>query len=152
MRRVFWLALVGLFPVLPFACSTDAVGVQECREIEEARCAAARSCDLGIDSDEELEVCQRYARDNCLHGLATKNTPKSSELNACIGVIEKAGACAKDGKDLASECGIDTYRLSNAVPVCDIIEDPEEATLCGPVLVEETPEVEEPPESDAGGD
>ena len=152
MRRLLRVALVGLFPALPFACSTDAVGVEECREIEQARCEAARSCDLGIDSDADFETCERFARDNCLHGLAVKDVPKSSELDRCVGVLEKAGACAKDGKELASDCDIETFLVSATVPVCDIIQDPEEATGCG-FLVAEPPEKEaEPTEKDAGGD
>jgi hypothetical protein len=163
MQRLLRLAPallgLGLLPSLPLACSTDAVGVQECREIELARCEAARSCDLGIDSDADFETCERYARDNCLHGLAVEATPKSAALSACVRTIEQAGACARAGKDLASECSIATYRLATVVSVCDIVEDPEEAKLCGVVLLPEEPESEAPDPTkqdagagDAGGD
>src|SRR5512139_1038330 len=105
------LRLLALLPVavamLASGCDTKAVGIDECRTIEQARCVAARSCGLGIDSDGTQEECERYARDNCMHGLAGA-VPKASELDRCVTLISAAGACAtkKGGKTLASACGL----------------------------------------------
>jgi hypothetical protein len=128
------------------------VGEQECREIEQARCEAARSCDFGIDSNDEFETCERYARDNCLHGLVTKDTPSSSELSACVREIRQAGVCASEGKPLASACGIATVRLDTKVQVCEIVQDPEEAESCTFLLKEEPTKETPPATKDAGGD
>jgi hypothetical protein len=150
------LAGILLIPLgLPAtACSTGAVGIPECRDIEKARCKAARSCDLGIDSRDDAEVCDRFARDNCLHGLAVSDTPKSSEVAACVRAIERAGACAAgSGADtLASECQLGSSVTSPSATACGVVQDPEEADACS-FLIETEPEDDEedpPSEPDAG--
>ena len=66
------------------SCDTHAVGIDECRAIEAERCTAARNCNDGIDSDADETACQRFAHDNCLHGLAAKDVPRSSELEVGV--------------------------------------------------------------------
>ena len=77
-------------------CGTDAKGIDDCRDIEQARCAAAKSCGI-----EDVAACQRFYRDQCLHGLSI-SAPSSSVLKACLATIRSAGACA------ASTAGVDT--------------------------------------------
>lgn len=140
MRRGYLVVLPWLTGiVVAAACSTDAVGIQECRDIEEARCTAARSCDLGVDSDDDQAVCERFARDNCLHGLRSREIPKSSDLEACIGAIRKAGTCAAtDAAKPASAC--DPALTTKGITVCDIIETPEQASACSFLLKDPPPE------------
>jgi hypothetical protein len=112
------------------SCDTHAVGVDECRAIEAERCTAARNCDFGVDSDADETACQRFAHDNCLHGLSSADAPRSSELNRCVTAIRQAGACAKDSPDgLAQDCGIRGTFASGAT-VCEVVEDPEQASEC----------------------
>ncbi len=64
--------------MLSSACGNDAVGVEACRTIEEARCKRAPQC--GVDMSvpvhrdtpsHDVDACIRYYNDACLHGLAT---------------------------------------------------------------------------------
>src|SRR5262249_37178541 len=88
-----WLGKLLLPPVVgaasQVACGTSAVGVEDCRSIERARCQAARSCDFGIDSNSDEEVCLRYARDNCLHGMLVQ-APTAGSVTKCVNAINAA--------------------------------------------------------------
>jgi hypothetical protein len=135
------------------ACDTDAVGVQDCRDIERARCDAARFCDMRIVSDDEVAACKRFARDNCLHGFEVADTPSSTELRQCVQVIEAAGACAEQGgaEVLVAACNPRTRgleRVSGRRAACEVVASPEFAPQCH-FLVAEPPE---DPEPDAGQD
>ena len=72
------------------SCGTDAVGVDDCRKIEDARCEAAAHCpgDLQV---EDVDACKRYYRDHCLHGLAVDHTPGAPVVSHCVSAIEAAG-------------------------------------------------------------
>jgi hypothetical protein len=81
------------------ACGTDAVGVETCRQIEEARCQQAPKCpdiDLGNPKHRgpDVEACVRFYRDACLHGLETTSDPgpNGPQTKACIEAINK-GNC-----------------------------------------------------------
>ena len=95
--------LLGLaLPLAPSACTTGAVAIAQCREIEFARCEASVACDVIDDVDE----CKRFYRDQCLHGIAGDTVPTTAEQDACVSAIEDAGACAEDDPDgLVSACG-----------------------------------------------
>lgn len=67
-------------------CGTDAKSVDECRDIEQARCEAARPCGLVDDVDE----CKRFFRDHCLHGMPVKS-PGQSQVDECVAAIKEAG-------------------------------------------------------------
>jgi hypothetical protein len=145
---------------LGFGCDTHAVGVSDCREIEKARCAAAHSCGFRVDSNTTEAECERFSRDNCLHGLPRQSPPEASELSNCLKAIRAASACAED-KDkgatyLATSCtSIGGITLATAT-VCDIIEGPEQATSCSFLLAEPKPAVivdsGSPAPVDAGSD
>src|SRR5690606_27266048 len=95
MKRAVWIGLAWLLPGLP-GCGTDAVGVDECRTLELARCEEALACGFVDD----VEACQRYYRSHCLHGLAVNARPSQDERDRCVEAIRKAGACARsDGPD-----------------------------------------------------
>jgi hypothetical protein len=107
-------------------CGTDAQGVDDCRDIEQTRCAAAKNCGLVSDVAE----CQRYYRDQCLHGLAVKS-PGSSQIKACVTTIRAAGVCAASGMDTAlSDCDGVTGDAPGVVAACEIVNNPEKASEC----------------------
>jgi hypothetical protein len=108
-------------------CGTDAKGVDDCRDIEEARCTAAKSCGLVDDVD----ACQRFYRDQCLHGLAV-SPPSSTVIKACIATIRNAGTCAMG--DVATNLSDCTPAPSSGAPraktACDLVINPEWAEEC----------------------
>jgi hypothetical protein len=108
-------------------CGTSAVGVDDCRDIENARCEAGAPCGLLDD----VEACKRYYRDHCLHGLATA-PPAGASVASCVQVIEAAGACAKsDPEALLEDCeaGVPEAR-SGLSTACDVVLHPERAAEC----------------------
>lgn len=78
--------------ILTSACSTDAVGVNECRDVEYARCEASVAC--GVIEEDEVEECQRFYRDHCLHGMKGDEVPSADEHKECLELIEEAGKTA----------------------------------------------------------
>jgi hypothetical protein len=132
-------------------CSDAAAGVEECRAIENARCAAALHCNVGITSGTE-PLCLRFSRDHCLHGLGSGAAPRGKDLDRCVAAIQAAGTCARRaGEDsLASDCaGLSGTFASDGESVCDIVKDPEDTFECN--FLNEKP-IQEKPVSDAGPD
>jgi hypothetical protein len=82
-------ALAGFGLVSSPGCGTDAKGIEDCREIERARCSAAAAC--GIVTD--VESCQRFYRDHCLHGMVTL-APSPNAIEECVATLTSAGSCA----------------------------------------------------------
>jgi len=108
-------------------CGTAAIGVDDCRDIESARCEAAKSC--GTISD--VSSCQRYYRDHCLHGLPGKLEAGDS-VSACVEVIQAAGRCA-DGDPTINLSNCDprvTNRRSGLTLACDVVAHPERVPEC----------------------
>ena len=68
-------------------CGTNAQAVDECRDIEQARCEAGEPCGLVDDVD----ACKRFYRDHCLHGMVVES-PGQAQVDACVSAIEAAGA------------------------------------------------------------
>jgi uncharacterized membrane protein YgcG len=109
-------------------CGTDAQGVDDCRDIEQASCAAAKNCGTVTDVD----ACQRFYRDQCLHGLPV-SPPSSSDLNLCLATIKSAGDCAmNDAGDTELSACEPTPSLSapRAKTACDLVTHPEYAQEC----------------------
>jgi hypothetical protein len=148
MRSVRWLSLscvclaCGLLVGAP-GCGSDAVGVEDCREIERARCNAGEACGLVSDVD----ACRRFYRDHCLHGLALDKSPSRQQLERCTDLIQDVANCVKAvGREVRlQDCGI-TGRNSLAT-ACDVVSIPEQTEACQ-FLVPDTPL----PDPDAGGD
>jgi hypothetical protein len=94
-RKRARLSSIALFcsVFLMCACSTDAVGVNECRDVEYARCEASVAC--GVIKEEEVEECKRFYRDHCLHGMKGDEVPSADEHKECIELIEDAGKAAR---------------------------------------------------------
>jgi len=110
-------------------CNTDAQGIDDCREIEQTRCVAAKNCGLVSDVD----ACQRYYRDQCLHGLPV-TPPGSVKLKACVETIRAAGVCAaQSGIDTPlSDCEHSVTRgvTDELVSACDLVREPEKSVEC----------------------
>ncbi len=135
LRFVATMSISAVATFLVFqgtGCGTKAVGIADCREIEEARCEAAAHCGEQIPVD-DVEACKRFYRDQCLHGLVTEKDPSSSAVRACVTAIAQAGECA-------AESGPDTPIRRCAEPpdvvvgkietACDVIERPQFTAAC----------------------
>jgi hypothetical protein len=120
-------AVVSFSLVTSSGCDTGAVGIDDCRDIEQARCRVGKPCGIAKDVD----ACERYYRDHCLHGLAMA-PPASASVAACIEVIQVAGECAKaDPETPLADCG--GGRIATALGLdtaCDVVLHPERAAEC----------------------
>lgn len=128
------------------ACGTDAVGVSECREIEQARCAAAAACGFP-----NVAECQRFYRDHCLHGLSGVRDILSAD--GCVADLGRLGRCAAELGATASvsACSEPVATAAGNEAVCDVVRRPELASSCA-FLAEPVPEPPPaPPAADAGG-
>jgi hypothetical protein len=110
------------------ACGTSAVGVDDCRSIETARCQAARACGFGIDTASDEQVCLRFARDNCLHGMLVQ-APTAGSVTSCVNAIQGAGACATKKTSLADCAAVGTVTPAT-LTVCELVENPEKIPAC----------------------
>ncbi|HEY6081053.1 MAG TPA: hypothetical protein VIW29_19695 [Polyangiaceae bacterium] len=134
-------------------CDTGAVGVEDCRQIESARCKASESCGL---LEDDVDACERYYRDHCRHGVAG-NDPAGSQVSECVKVIEAAGKCAASKTDVApadkkdielSACDekVTEPQPPDLTTVCMVVERPELAAECAFLL---PPDVV-PPDGEGG--
>jgi hypothetical protein len=121
-------------------CGTSAIGVDDCRSIEYARCDAGVPCGLVADAAE----CKRYYRDHCLHGLLAK--PPGGAVGECVRVIRAAGQCAAaDPEASLSDCESQvTEPRSGLGSACDVAAHPERADECSFLLTQ-------PPDDTGGG-
>lgn len=92
------LALGWAATVMP-ACGTDAVGIETCRSVEDARCKQAPHCGIDLTKPphrnsptNDVEACIRYYDTACLHGLEVPTDPGATAANACIAAIN-TGDC-----------------------------------------------------------
>lgn len=130
------LSAAATFSVVTASCGTNAVGVDDCRDIEQARCRASAWC---LDADgvpliQDVPACERYYRDHCLHGFAVK-PPAGADVAGCVQLIEQAGRCAQEDPD--SELGCTetaTARRTGFTSACDVVTHPERANECAFLL------------------
>ncbi|HMA97776.1 MAG TPA: hypothetical protein VKP30_34055 [Polyangiaceae bacterium] len=123
-----WLALCAASLATQVACDTNAVGVEECRSIEYARCEAAARCPDQF-AVRNVEECKLFYRDQCLHGMATA-VPSAADLRACVSAIQALSECAgKDGSATVAACGVPATRAKPAT-VCKLLAEPEVITGC----------------------
>lgn len=121
-------------------CGTNAIGVDDCRDIEQARCEASVPCGFVDD----VNACRRYYRDHCLHGLLTK--PSAGAVADCVRVIDAAGQCASaDIESALSDCDPEVTESNRKLrSACDVVAHPEYASECAFLL-------DEPPDTGSGG-
>jgi hypothetical protein len=113
------------FVWLAGSCGTDAVGIAECREIEQARCAAAASCGFP-----DVDECERFYRDHCLHGVALEEL-NQVDVDSCVEEIERAGRCATEAPgSTPAACPEPILTESEVVNVCAVVLQPELASAC----------------------
>ncbi|MCC6527510.1 MAG: hypothetical protein IT373_32990 [Polyangiaceae bacterium] len=121
----------GLAQMLGAGCSANAVDIEGCRAIEQARCEAILGCPgSSIEDEDDVEACKLFYRDQCLFGMATDAPPDEIALDACLTAIAKAGACK--ATELAS-CS-DPPAILNTTPAgttgCGIVAAPEWLADC----------------------
>lgn len=138
-------SVYGFLVVSAGGCGSDAVGVDACRDIEKARCAAGQHCGFVEDVDE----CQRFYRDHCLHGLKTDKEPGDIAVSGCVQAIERAGACAKAGTEHLADCDPAVTTQSNLESPCAVIQFPEQIGECAFLAA---PLEAGPPSKDTGAD
>ena len=145
------LVLGACFVWLAGGCGTDAVGVSECREIEDARCAAAVSCGFP-----DVAQCQRYYRDHCLHGVVVEDVT-AVQVDACVAELGRAGRCAAE-QAAPDACSEPLGTQVAVAQVCDLVLQPELLTACAFLAAvpeaQATPPPPPPPApapADAGG-
>jgi hypothetical protein len=85
------LALVAAL-ALPLACSSGAVGVDACKQVEHARCQAASACNVSLEppyhtAGSDVDACIRFYDVACLHGLVTGSDPGSAAVSTCVAAI-----------------------------------------------------------------
>jgi hypothetical protein len=106
-------------------CGTDAKAVDECRDIEQARCEAGSACGLVDD----VEQCKRFYRDHCLHGMVVES-PGQSQVDRCVSTIKAAGVCASGNAEaLVADCP-DVTTGTSATLACDVVLYPERTLEC----------------------
>jgi hypothetical protein len=141
------LAFGVCFVWLAGSCGTDAVGVSECREVEEARCNAAVSCGYA-----DVEECRRFYRDHCLHGMALDKV-ETVQVDQCVAQLQNAGQCATQQPGAApADCAQPIATESSVAKVCDVVLRPELASACAFLVPAPEPAAAPAPVSaDAGG-
>lgn len=139
------LGVLGALALLASpGCGTAAKGIQDCRDIEQARCKAAVAC--GIVAHEH--DCEIYYRDHCLHGLPVA-PPQPATVDDCVATITSLGTCVQSlGKDaLLADCDPSRPLADNATSACEVVQYPERAYACSFLTGTET---SAPPEGSAG--
>lgn len=125
-------------------CTTDAVAIEDCREIESARCEASVPC--GVITSAEVKECQRVYREQCLHGIAGPKAPTADQQKQCVNLIVEAGQRATElAEELASapegetdgDAGETSPAQSEYGVSCRIISEPWRREECN-YLNEET--------------
>ncbi len=138
------MCLLGTLALLASpGCGTAAKGVQDCREIEQARCKVAVACGIVGDEDD----CELYYRDHCLHGLPVA-PPEPAQVDDCVATITTLGTCVQSlGKHaLLADCSPDPI-ADNATSACEVVQYPERAYACSFLTGTET---SAPPQSTGG--
>jgi uncharacterized membrane protein YgcG len=151
-RPTFLLGLLTiLVAVQPSSCNTKAVGIDECRDIEYARCEAGVYCKTAFAID-DVNACKRYYRDQCLHGLDVSKSPGKPEVSQCVESIQQLGRCAKTSGENApaKACLDDTWTNAKIVTVCQLLKNPQVAPNCS-FLVDQSDEGTGGTDSGEGG-
>lgn len=114
--------------VAAFGCGTKTSGIEECRQIELARCRSAGECGV----IEDVSACERYVEDHCLHGFDPALGPSKTDVQACAEAIEDVGACAERSgtKTDPQSCRQSSLRNANVTRVCDLVERPDRIPSC----------------------
>jgi hypothetical protein len=127
-------ASAGLFA----GCGTDAVGIEACRSIEQARCEVAPVCEsspdrLGVPED-RVDNCVLYYRDACRVGLENIEATEidQAQIDACVASIQALGACQQAGGLAAGSCeGVELVEDADPLSApCAVLKSPEKLRTC----------------------
>jgi hypothetical protein len=150
LRPISAAALASAFGfLLPIAsgCGTDAVGIEDCRQIEQARCELGAACGVVTDVD----ACKRFFRDHCLHGMALEDSPGTTQVKACTQAIRAGTACAQTQGPEALTAACQEVQAPALDKVCEVVGKPEESTPCRFLVpAPPTPPVDAASDSGAG--
>jgi|SRR5580704_3676561 hypothetical protein len=130
VRRLAALALLLAGPAVASGCGTDAVDVDGCRQIEEARCRQLPACGImpetpWFTSGTTVDACVRYYDDACLHGLAVSD-PGPAAVSACVAAIE-ADTKQKDSCAIVNAPQTDVAACGWLVPPATTVADASDA-------------------------
>jgi hypothetical protein len=130
-RAGSWLAACAVAHAAESGCEPRATGVDDCRELEHARCDAAAQCGDITDVD----ACKRFYRDHCAHGLPLEEEPAGSDVEACRLAIVAAGECAEEqGSTIEAASCADPDLSAGSDPrvslACDVVHHPELVPAC----------------------
>ncbi|HEX3769637.1 MAG TPA: hypothetical protein VHV30_02175 [Polyangiaceae bacterium] len=128
------LVLACAAGVVASGCGTDAVDVDGCRQLEEARCRQAPACGIALSvpnytSGTNVDACILYYDDACLHGLAVGD-PGPSAISACVAAIESTST--KNHCDVVRAPEIDTVDCGWLSPVSSSTTDASDAAQATP--------------------
>lgn len=132
--------LLGIFAT---ACGSEGRGNDACEAIETARCRRAPACGIDLpgpfaNGADNVDNCIAYYKDQCLHGLASGESPRASTIDGCVAAInsdcaavkapETATACAflvvpDAGADTGADGGSDTGSDSGTDATSDTTVD-----------------------------
>lgn len=96
---------LGIFAT---ACGSEGRGNDACEAIETARCRRAPACGIDLpgpfaNGADNVDNCIAYYKDQCLHGLASGESPRSSTIDGCVAAIN-ADCAAVKAPETASAC------------------------------------------------
>lgn len=95
MRALVVLILSVVAVALYAACGSDATGIDECRQIETARCQQALGCGISLATppavSDSVDGCISFYNDACLHGLEVAD-PGGPAVAACVQAIQDVDA------------------------------------------------------------
>lgn len=85
---------------------------------------------MGLDDKDAQETCERFARDDCLHGLPLDEAPRRTDVDRCVAAITAAGTCNAQGTTLAKDCPTLGVASTSPSTACEVIQDPEQLGAC----------------------
>ena len=141
-RGRFGAALVVAgFGLLLAHCDNGATGVDACRTIEQERCQLVLGCPGSpVATDKDIEYCQVFYRDQCLHGMPDGLDPDQGTVEACVQALRAARSCVDSGLTLgpcnaaAEEAGTTpattVWGVSEDTTGCQAIQAPEILEAC----------------------
>ena len=130
LRRGSALALLIAGATAANGCGTDAVDVDGCRQIQEARCRQAPGCGIKLTlpnftSGSDVDACIRAYDDACLHGLVAAD-PGPAAVAACVSAIQ-TDTTKRDGCSVVKAPQTDTEACGWLVPPTSAAADASDA-------------------------
>jgi hypothetical protein len=97
-----------LLGILATACGSEGRGNDACEAIETARCRRAPACGIDLpgpfaNGADNVDNCIAYYKDQCLHGLASGESPRGSTIDGCVAAINSDCAAVK-APETATAC------------------------------------------------